>query len=128
MLIPAALENQITLRNAHEVKAPLIVEAANGPTTPDADEILYGDGRMVVPDVLANAGGVTVSYFEWVQDKQAFFWTESEINSKLRTIMTSSFEEVLATSKRERVNMRTAAYLLAVSRVADASAARGLYP
>lgn len=128
ILIPAALENQITPANADRVRARLIAEAANGPTTPEADQILYGNGQMVIPDVLANAGGVTVSYFEWVQDKQAFFWTEKEINEKLRAIMTASFEDVLTMAKREKVDMRTAAYLLAVDRVAQASKMRGIYP
>jgi glutamate dehydrogenase (NAD(P)+) len=128
VLVPAALENQITEQNAGTVRARIIAEAANGPTTPEADRILYGNGQMVIPDILANAGGVTVSYFEWVQDKQAFFWTEREINEKLRQIMVSSFEEVLLTAKREEVDMRTAAYLLAVDRVARATKLRGIYP
>lgn len=128
VLIPAALENQITAANADGIKAKIVAEAANGPTTPEADDILYDNGTMVIPDILANAGGVTVSYFEWVQDKQAFFWTENEINQKLRGIMASSFSEVLDRAKRERVNLRTAAYLLAVSRVAEATSLRGIYP
>ena len=128
ILIPAALENQILESNAGNVRARIIAEAANGPTTPEADRILYGNGQMLIPDILANAGGVTVSYFEWVQDKQAFFWKEAEINEKLRSIMTSSFAEVLAMATKERVDMRTAAYLIAVRRVADATRVRGIYP
>jgi glutamate dehydrogenase (NAD(P)+) len=128
VLVPAALENVITERNAPRVKARLVAEAANGPTTPEADEILYANGQMVAPDILANAGGVTVSYFEWVQDKQEFFWTEAEINQKLRSIMTASFADVLGVAKKEKVDMRTAAYLLAVDRVAAATRVRGLYP
>ncbi|MDQ3855343.1 MAG: glutamate dehydrogenase, partial [Chloroflexota bacterium] len=128
ILVPAAVEGQITAHNADRVRARLVAEAANGPTTPDADQIMYGNGRMVIPDILANAGGVTVSYFEWVQDKQAFFWTEAEINEKLRRVMTSSFHEVLTTAEREQVDLRTAAYLLAVDRVASATSVRGLYP
>lgn len=128
VLILAALENQITVENANGVRAKVIVEGANGPTTPEADDILYGNGQTVVPDILANAGGVTVSYFEWVQDKQAFFWREHEINERLKAIMRSSFIHVLEIARREEVDMRTAAYLLAVDRVASATSVRGLYP
>jgi glutamate dehydrogenase (NAD(P)+) len=128
ILIPAALENQITAANAADIKARIVAEAANGPTTPDADEILYDRGVFLIPDILANAGGVTVSYFEWVQDLNRDHWTEVEVNAKLRTIMVQAFEEVLEESTKQEVNMRTAAYLLAVQRVADATAMRGLYP
>ena len=128
ILIPAALENQITSRNAGNVKARLIAEAANGPTTPDADEILYKNGVFMIPDILCNAGGVTVSYFEWVQDLNRDHWSEIVVNEKLREIMVKAFGETLAMAGREQVNMRTAAYLLAVKRVADAMDMRGLYP
>ncbi len=128
VLIPAALENQITARNADHVRARIVAEAANGPTTPEADEILYRKGIFVIPDILANAGGVTVSYFEWVQDLNRDQWSEAVVNAKLKEIMDRSFAEVLTMAKREEVDMRTAAYLLAVQRVADATALRGLYP
>jgi glutamate dehydrogenase (NAD(P)+) len=128
VLVPAALENQINSFNAHDIKAKLIVEGANGPTTPEADEILRKRGIIVVPDILANAGGVTVSYFEWVQDLQSFFWSEHEINARLESIMTRSFKEVLAIREEKKVDMRMAAYLLAVNRVAVATADRGIYP
>ena len=128
VLIPAALENQITARNAGSVKARLVAEAANGPTTPEADEILYRNGVFTIPDILCNAGGVTVSYFEWVQDLNRDFWNEAEVNQKLKGIMVKAFKDTLMMSLKEQVNMRTAAYLLAVQRVADATAMRGLYP
>jgi glutamate dehydrogenase/leucine dehydrogenase len=128
ILIPAALENQITARNAGRIKARLVAEAANGPTTPEADEILHRNGVFSIPDILCNAGGVTVSYFEWVQDLNRDFWNEDEVNAKLKTIMVKAFRDTLAMSLREDVNMRIAAYLLAVQRVADATAMRGLYP
>ena len=128
ILIPAALENQITERNAGKIKARIVAEAANGPTTPEADAILFNNGVFQIPDILCNAGGVTVSYFEWVQDLNRDFWDEAEVNQKLKGIMVKAFKDVLAMSLREGVNMRTAAYLLAVQRVADATAMRGLYP
>jgi glutamate dehydrogenase (NAD(P)+) len=128
ILIPAALENQITERNAAKVKAKIVAEAANGPTTPEADAILFSKGVFQIPDILCNAGGVTVSYFEWVQDLNRDFWDETEVNHKLKGIMVKAFKDVLSISLREGVNMRTAAYLLAVQRVADATAMRGLYP
>ncbi len=128
ILIPAALENQITDRNAARVKARIVAEAANGPTTPEADAILFSKGVFQIPDILCNAGGVTVSYFEWVQDLNRDFWDETEVNHKLKGIMVKAFKDVLSISLREGVNMRTAAYLLAVQRVADATAMRGLYP
>ncbi len=128
VLIPAALENQITADNAARIKARIVAEAANGPTTPDADEIFARKGVFLIPDILCNAGGVTVSYFEWVQDLNRDQWSEEIVNSKLTAIMVRSFAEVLAMAEREEVDMRTAAYLLAVDRVAKATALRGLYP
>ncbi|MDI7276025.1 MAG: Glu/Leu/Phe/Val dehydrogenase, partial [Anaerolineae bacterium] len=128
VLVPCALENVITARNAPKIRAKIIAEGANGPTTPEADEILYDRGIFVVPDVLANAGGVTVSYFEWVQGLQFFFWSEREINVQLREIMVRSFEDVLRISKEKKVDMRVAAYILAIGRVAEATIIRGIYP
>ncbi|MHB1415425.1 MAG: Glu/Leu/Phe/Val family dehydrogenase [Chloroflexota bacterium] len=128
ILVPAALEGQITGRNADAVRAKIVAEGANGPTTPEADRILYQHGVFLIPDVLANAGGVTVSYFEWVQDLQNLFWEIDEINHKLKKIMVRSFAEVLHTAQEQDVDMRTAAYLLAVQRVAQATNTRGLYP
>jgi glutamate dehydrogenase/leucine dehydrogenase len=128
ILIPAALENQITVANAHKIKAKIVAEAANGPTTPEADEIMYENGVFLIPDILCNAGGVTVSYFEWVQDLNRDHWTETEVNEKLKVIMVKAFKEVLTQAQRNGVNMRTGAYLNAVQRVADATAMRGLYP
>ena len=128
ILIPAALENQITPRNARNVKARLIAEAANGPTTPEADDILFERGAFLIPDILCNAGGVTVSYFEWVQDLNRDHWSETVVNAKLKEIMVRAFEETFTVAKRENCNMRTAAYLVAVQRVADAMEMRGIYP
>jgi glutamate dehydrogenase (NAD(P)+) len=129
ILIPAALENQITAANAGNIKAKLIAEAANGPTTPEADEILFKSWKtFMIPDILCNAGGVTVSYFEWVQDLNRDHWSEQVVNEKLREIMVKAFHEVLAVARREQIDMRTAAYLVAVKRVADAMELRGLYP
>ncbi|HEV8489998.1 MAG TPA: Glu/Leu/Phe/Val dehydrogenase [Candidatus Limnocylindrales bacterium] len=128
ILIPAALENQITNRNAGKIRARIVAEAANGPTTPDADIDLARRGVFMIPDILCNAGGVTVSYFEWVQDLNRDHWSEAVVNDKLRGIMTRAFAETLAIAEREECDMRTAAYLLAVQRVADATSMRGLYP
>ncbi|MBI3752269.1 MAG: Glu/Leu/Phe/Val dehydrogenase [Chloroflexi bacterium] len=128
ILIPAALENQITAANAGNVKARLVAEAANGPTTPEADEIFWKKSIFMIPDILCNAGGVTVSYFEWVQDLNRDHWSEKVVNEKLKEIMVRSFQETLTIARREQCYMRTAAYLLAVQRVADATQLRGLYP
>jgi len=128
ILVPAALENQITLDNVARIRARIVAEAANGPTTPGADEVLDKKGVFLIPDILANAGGVTVSYFEWVQSLQAFFWEEAQVNQHLEKVMTRAFQEVLATSKKYGVHMRTAAYILAVGRVAEATRIRGIYP
>jgi glutamate dehydrogenase (NAD(P)+) len=128
ILIPAALENVITLNNADQIKAKIVAEAANGPSTPHADEVLARKGIMVLPDILANAGGVTVSYFEWVQDLQSFFWSEAEVNVKLESVMKHAFLEVYETARKHRTHMRTGAYCLAVGRVADATLVRGLFP
>ena len=128
VLVPAALENQITIENAPRVRARIVAEAANGPTTPGADEILSRNGVFLIPDILANAGGVTVSYFEWVQSLQAFFWEEAQVNHHLEKVMTRAFSEVLAIARKFNVHMRTAAYILAVGRVAEATRIRGIYP
>jgi glutamate dehydrogenase (NAD(P)+) len=128
ILIPAALENVITLHNADQIKAKIVAEAGNGPTTPHADEILSRKGVFVVPDILANAGGVTVSYFEWAQDLQGFFWQLQEVNSKLEFVMRRAFNDVHETMRKFHVYPRAAAYILAVGRVADATLVRGLFP
>lgn len=127
-LVPAAIEGQITRENAARIKAKIVVEGANGPTTPDADEILAERGILVVPDILANAGGVIVSYFEWVQDLQSFFWSEDEINERLEQIMVQSFNSVAGLAKEQEIDLRTSALLFAVKRVADALMTRGIYP
>jgi glutamate dehydrogenase (NAD(P)+) len=127
ILVPCATENQITSRNAERIRARLVIEGANGPTTVAADAILEQRDVLVVPDILANAGGVTVSYFEWVQDRAGFFWTEEVVNSRLEQVMTSSFRAVDETAQRYGVSMRIAAYILAVDRVAKVHRLRGIY-
>lgn len=125
VLVPAALENQITIDNAHNIKASIIIEAANGPTTPGADEILYERGVLIVPDVLANAGGVTVSYFEWVQNNQGLYWTEEEVNKRLEKMMVESVHTILNTAKRYQVSTRLAAYMVGIRPFAEAMRWRG---
>ncbi|WP_194726878.1 Glu/Leu/Phe/Val family dehydrogenase [Noviherbaspirillum malthae] len=128
ILIPAALEQQITEANANKIRAKIILEGANGPTTPAADDILHDKGVLVVPDVIANAGGVTVSYFEWVQDFSSFFWTEDEINQRLTRIMREAFGAVWTLAQEKNVSLRTAAFIVACTRVLQAREMRGLYP
>ena len=127
VLVPAALENVITSKNAGRVRAKVICEGANGPTTAAADAVLEASGVFVIPDILANAGGVTVSYFEWVQDRGGYFWSEATVNERLADIMTRSFQDVLQLSREHRVNMRTAAYMLSIRRVAAVHKLRGIY-
>jgi len=128
ILLPAALERQIVESNAPKVRAKMVVEGANGPTTSEADKILSERGILVIPDILANAGGVIVSYFEWVQDSQAYFWDEEEVNAALEKKMVKSFNEVFSLSQENKVDMRTAAQMLALSRLARAMSIRGIYP
>lgn len=128
ILVPAATDRQITAANADRIRATMIVEGANGPTTPEADQILHAKGTLVVPDVLANAGGVVVSYFEWVQDLQAFFWSEDEVNRRLEQILSRAFDETWAAADRYNTDLRLGAYAVGVSRVAEATRIRGIYP
>ena len=128
VLIPAALENQITAENAAKIKTKIVAEAANGPTTPEADDILFANGALVIPDILCNAGGVTVSYFEWVQDLNRDFWEEEEVNLRLEKKMVRAFHEVYDMAQEQKSHLRTGAYLLSVKRVADAMSVRGIYP
>ncbi|QYY42756.1 Glu/Leu/Phe/Val family dehydrogenase [Aneurinibacillus thermoaerophilus] len=125
ILIPAALENVITLKNVDKVKARIVAEAANGPTTPQADKVLFQKGILVIPDILANAGGVTVSYFEWVQNLMNFYWSEEEVNQKLRDVMVQSYREVRSLAHEYRTDFRTAAYMISLKRIAEAMKARG---
>src|SRR5262245_6933112 len=127
VLIPAALENQITNENAPLIKARVVVEGANGPTTPEANRLLHERGIFIVPDILANSSGVTTSYFEWVQDRYGYFWTEKEVNERLESKMCEAFNAVLQTSLKYKVDMRTAAYIVAISRVATVTRMRGMY-
>ena len=127
VLIPAALENQITMENAPKIRAKIVTEGANGPTTPDAHRHLHERGVFVIPDILANSGGVTVSYFEWVQDRYGYFWSEADVNSRLEAKMVEAFEDVLENALRHKVDMRTAAYIVAIARVATVTRMRGMY-
>jgi len=127
VLVPAATESVITSKNADRVKAKLLVEGANSPTTPPADDILFDRGVFVIPDILANAGGVTVSYFEWVQDRQGYFWPETLVNDRLKHIMVSAFDAVVSYGEKHKVNNRIAAYMLAIDRVAFSVKLRGIY-
>jgi glutamate dehydrogenase/leucine dehydrogenase len=128
ILCPSALENSITMSNVGEVKAKIIAELANGPTTPGADRVLEKEGVLLIPDILANAGGVTVSYYEWVQDQYSFFWSESRINQTLEDTMGDAFSKVHQTAARYGTDMRTGAYILAIGRVAEATRVRGIFP
>jgi len=128
VLVPAALEKQITEKNADKIKAKIVVEGANGPTTPEAERILVSKGKYVVPDILANSGGVVVSYFEWVQSIQSFFWDEDEVNRNLKRVMVNSFADTWALAQKEKTDLRNAAMMIAVNRVAKALTARGIFP
>ncbi|HMF57001.1 MAG TPA: Glu/Leu/Phe/Val dehydrogenase [Pyrinomonadaceae bacterium] len=128
VLLPSALENAITLENVRKVKASIIAELANGPTTPGADRVFADNDVFLVPDILANAGGVTVSYYEWVQDQYSFFWSENRINDTLERTMRAAFQSVYETAQRYHTDMRTGAYILAISRVAEATSVRGIFP
>jgi glutamate dehydrogenase (NAD(P)+) len=128
ILVPSALENSITLENVGRVKAKIIVELANGPTTPGADRVLADAGVFLIPDILANAGGVTVSYYEWVQDQYSFFWAEKQVNDTLEVGMQTAFRAVHEKAGLHATDMRTGAYILAVDRVAEATKVRGIFP
>jgi len=127
ILVPAAIENQITEANVREIKAQLIAEGANGPTSPQADQLLADGGVTVIPDILANAGGVTVSYFEWAQDRAGYYWKEAEVNEKLRDVLRENFDAVWNTAQEHKVPLRTAAYMVAIKRVVEAYTTRGIY-
>ena len=128
VLIPAAIGGQITVQNADRIRTRILAEGANGPTTPEADEILADRGILVIPDILANAGGVVVSSFEWVQGLQYYFWRESEINTRLQELIIRAYNQVATMSKRESVRLRTAALMLGIRRVAEGFQLRGFYP
>ena len=125
ILVPAAIANQITEDNANEIKADIVVEAANGPTTPAGTRILTERGKLLVPDVLASAGGVTVSYFEWVQNNQGYYWTEEEVNTKLREKLITAFDTIYELSQNRKIDMRLAAYIVGIKRTAEAARYRG---
>ena len=127
VLVPAALEKVLTAENALRIKARLIVEGANGPTTPEADRIFRASGTIVIPDIIANAGGVTVSYFEWVQDRQGYFWTEAEVNARLKDLLLTNFHIVRELALARHVTLRTAAYMIAIERVVKSMKIRGVY-
>ena len=127
LLVPAALENQITIENASKIKAKYIVEGANGPITAEADEVLSKAGKIIIPDILANAGGVTVSYFEWCQNLSGYYWTEKEVNDKLDVKMSQAFNSCWDFAQEKKVTMRIAAYCLAIKRIVDAMKARGIF-
>jgi glutamate dehydrogenase (NAD(P)+) len=127
VLVPAALENQITMENAPSIRAKIVTEGANGPTTPEAHRYLHEHGVFVIPDILANSGGVTTSYFEWVQDRHGYFWTEDEVNQRLEAKMVEAFRAVLQTSLKFKTDLRTAAYIVAIDRVATVTKMRGMY-
>jgi glutamate dehydrogenase (NAD(P)+) len=128
ILLPSALENAITLKNVGNVKTKIIAELANGPTTPGADRVLEDQGVLLIPDILANAGGVTVSYYEWVQDQYSFFWSEDKINKTLEETIQTAFNSVHKTTAQYNTDMRTGAYILAVGRVVEATKVRGIFP
>ena len=128
ILVPAAIENQITGKNAHALRCKMIIEGANGPTTPAADIVLKEKNIYLVPDILANAGGIVVSYFEWVQNLQELIWSEAEIYRRLKRILSNAFDEVKALSERQKIDMRTAASILGIGRVAEATRLRGIFP
>ncbi len=128
VLIPAAIEGQITRYNANNIKAKIIVEGANGPTTPEADRVLHDKNVLLIPDILANSGGVIISYFEWVQDLQFYFWKESDVQQRLKEIMQNTFDRVLLLSREKKIDMRTAAWMLGINRISEAQKIRGLYP
>ena len=128
ILLPSALENAITMKNVGNVKAKIIAELANGPTTPGADRVLEDSGVLLIPDILANAGGVTVSYYEWVQDQYSFFWSEDKINKTLEDTIQTAFKSVHETTQKYNTDMRTGAYILAVGRVVEATKVRGIFP